>query len=398
MGEKMENRILKEYIETIHNPDENFEKILLKRKGERTMKKKIWNMVAIFVVILVIGATSSEIYAKRQWDIEFKEYQNREYEYAIATVKEAAENGYMEKVDMDYVVQNGIGVKIGSLIITDDHFESTVSFELPDDVEVDSQNFSFGYAIYDEENHVYGFSNRMRFANAKEKHQYDGSYLTFLYKELGVEYDKKDIFATEYNSAAQRSNISAKDGTIVSQISMESVKGFPKSQKIYIRVFDLGYSMVEFEKSDGKIKKTDAEDFTISGDAEWIFEINVPEKMYQRQSVELQVKENIPEFETEKITISETKLVVQGTLKGLDTFFESGIDAESSDWLERLNDKIYVTDGKGNRYNHLGFGSSMSKNGFSVDFAISKNELENQLFLHIQNDGQEYVSELILKD
>ena len=56
---------------------------------------------------------------------------------------------------------------------------------------------------------------------------------------------------------------------------MKSEKGFPRSKKIYIRVFDLGYSMTQVDEENNY----QAEDFSITN-AEWIFEIDLPEKFY----------------------------------------------------------------------------------------------------------------------
>ena len=57
----MTNKIWKEYIDEIHNKDANFEKVRLKMKGGNGMKKKILNIAAVFVAIVVIGATSSQM-------------------------------------------------------------------------------------------------------------------------------------------------------------------------------------------------------------------------------------------------------------------------------------------------------------------------------------------------
>jgi len=65
-------------------------------------------------------------------------------------IKDVTERGLVEKIDMDYVVQDDIGVKIDSLYITDNHLEIKTNFVFPKDKEMNSEHFNFGYAIYDE--------------------------------------------------------------------------------------------------------------------------------------------------------------------------------------------------------------------------------------------------------
>ena len=38
------------------------------------MRKRTFNIVTTFLIVIIIGVTSSQIYAKIQWDIQFKEY------------------------------------------------------------------------------------------------------------------------------------------------------------------------------------------------------------------------------------------------------------------------------------------------------------------------------------
>ena len=84
---------------------------------------------------------------------------------------------------------------------------------------------------------------------------------------------KKDIYAKILSDSSGISNLetNAEDKTIVTNVNLRATDKFPISKKIYIRIFDLGYVML-----DSKTRTT--ENFTIS-DAEWIFEIDVPEKL-----------------------------------------------------------------------------------------------------------------------
>ena len=60
----MINNSFKRYLENIHNRDSNYKQILSKEKGVRNMKRKILNIAAIFLVIILTGVISTQIYAK----------------------------------------------------------------------------------------------------------------------------------------------------------------------------------------------------------------------------------------------------------------------------------------------------------------------------------------------
>ena len=388
----MINQAFKEYTEKIHNMDLNYEAILSKqKKGGSKMKfkkKKILNIAAIFIAVILVGALSTQIYAKIQWNIEFKEYQNREYATGTGAIKEAIESGYNEVIDMDYIKQDGISVKVDSLMLSDDHFEANIHFIFDEGIELNSETFSFGIAIYDDENNIYGISERF-YHNDKEKRY--GKYTRYIYEDLGINYNKKDLHSIQYSDSSGFGNISAENREIISRFSMNSTKGFPRSKKIYIRVFNLGYYMMDISQENSII-----EDFDIS-DAEWIFEIEVPDKFYERETTQLTVKEEIPPIEFHKITLTETGMVIQFNSKEFRDTVMAGMNMETGEWEEVQKELMYITDGEGNSYDPTSMGTTGKENGMKVTFNIHKATLEKQLFLNIKLDGKQYTSELIKK-
>ena len=116
----MINKAFKEYTEKMNNMNLNYEAILSKqKKGGMKMKfkkKKILNIAAMFIAVILVGVLSTQIYAKIQWDIEFKEYENRQYETGAGSVNEVIKAGYTEDIKMDYIAQDGIRVKVNALM------------------------------------------------------------------------------------------------------------------------------------------------------------------------------------------------------------------------------------------------------------------------------------------
>ena len=108
----MVNNSLKNYLNEEYSKEKNYEKIFFKEKDVIKMKKVMLNSVACVLVLIFVGTISSKIYAKIQWDIKFKEFENRELVTETGEIKENWDEGYSENIDMDYVSHDGISAKI----------------------------------------------------------------------------------------------------------------------------------------------------------------------------------------------------------------------------------------------------------------------------------------------
>ena len=117
---------------------------------------KIRNVTVAMLVIALLGLATPDIYAQIKWNIEYKEFENRPVEYGMASIKQAIENGYEKNIDMEYTYHDNIGVKLDSLMITDEFFSMNVDFVFPKETQINTETFSYGYAIYDENKNVYG--------------------------------------------------------------------------------------------------------------------------------------------------------------------------------------------------------------------------------------------------
>ena len=386
----MVNNSLKNYLNEEYSKEKNYEKIFFKEKDVIKMKKVMLNSVACVLVLIFVGTISSKIYAKIQWDIKFKEFENRELVTETGEIKENWDEGYSENIDMDYVSHDGISAKINSIAITDDKFNAIVDFKFNENITVDSQRFSFGYAVYDENKNIYEVYTRMHIGS-NERYDY---YVPFLYKEIGVDYNKKNIYDTKIGESTNSGVISAKDRNIIANFNIETTKSFPKSKKIYIRLFDLGYTMIQVKEENGVKKIGTTEDFKLSN-TEWLFEIDVPEKFYERTNIELKLKDEIAGVNLEKITVTETNLTAKGTIMDLDKIVMNGMNMESDKWKNVRNELFYISDEDGNTYAVDSFATTNEKDGFSVSVPITKSMLNKKLFLNTKVNGIAYKSEIV---
>ena len=116
-----------------------------------------------------------------------------------------------------------------------------LAFEFDEGIEVNSRTFTYSYAVYDENNNIYAIYNSSM--NAKIDRLPE-----LIYRELNVDYNKNDIYANQYATSTSMGNISANNRKIVNEIRLKSLKGFPKSKKLYLRILNLGYSMINVEE------------------------------------------------------------------------------------------------------------------------------------------------------
>lgn len=336
----MVNKVFKEHMEELNNKEAIFEEIITKEKRRSNMKKRTFYIVATFLIVMIIGVTSSQIYAKIQWNIQFKEYKDNMIYPEEGSLEEAKENGYAEVINMNFVEKDAISIKVDSMLITDDCFDANITFKFNEDVVVDSESFSFGYAIYDENKNIYAVSNRIS-PEIKQKRDYT---IINLYKELGINYNKKDIYknilANQFGIRTIEVNPNTR--TITSNINVTTRKSFPKSKKIYIRIFNPGYTMYEMENNIPQINN--AEDFSMSKYI-WNFEIEVPEKFYERET----------------------------------------------------NEMLNISDESGKVYKVAEGGTTGEENTYSFHVDINKNDLDKKLYINFMDNGVLYSRELLGK-
>ena len=382
----LKSKLLKNYLNEKYSKENNYYEILQKVKGSGNMKKrKILNIAAILLIVIMLGALTPSIYAKIQWNIEYQEYENRPINYGSATINEAIQE-YEKNIQMDYIYKNDIGIKIDSLILTNDYFKINVNFKLPEDIELNTQTFRYGFAVYDENGNIYGIQERMLFKDEKVP------YWEKLYKELGTNYDKKDVFAVQLKDSSGMGVITSQKGNIIAYTQMTSNKGFPKSKKLYIRIFDIGYDLMELNEE--KTQMLSAQNVNITND-EWIIELNIPEEFYTRQSINLKLANEVEGLKISKAELTKTALVMKVEQDGLRKAVMDGRNLSEEEFTNKINEAIHIEDEQGNTYNYTNLSTTENPEEIQLKFSLSTKDISKRLYLCVKINEKDYKVELI---
>ena len=369
----------------------------LNNVNKKSNLRKVLNIAAVILIICVTITLVPQAYAKIKWEIEYKEFEKRDISYGYSSVREAMENGYEENIEMDYIYKDGVGLKITNLMISDN--DCSVKFKLKIDENIPATTnppLSYGYAIYDENNNIYHVFEPIEVGNPKNL-----TYFKKLYRELGINYNEYKVVSIPYaDSSSCGGLLSVKDREFETEINLTSAKGFPKSKKLYIRVFDIFNMLIETEKDElGRNKVVDTEKLQIS-DNEWIIEIDVPEKFYERETIEFKLAEEIEGVNLVKAVVTDTKMTVQiGDNDKLLDIIEKGMHQEFNEFIQNINDNFHIEDESGVVYTcteNDTFGTN-SYGGVNGNFNINKGNMPEKLYLVITNGEKVHKIELVQK-
>lgn len=354
------NKILYEYFDKQNNiaQKENYETICSKIERKDYIKNIVNNIAAAIVITIIFGVTTT-IYAKRAWNIEYKEYENRNINYTSISL----ENSKIENLEMEYSYQNGIGVKIDSIVKTPDTLLININFDINDFSDINTDTLSFGYAVFDEKNNIYNISERLKLGAGKK-----WSYTQKLCRELNLKYKPSKFLPTVLTNGGKLPTIIKSDaGNIIFEVEDNSYKGYPESEKLYIRIFDIGFVMSDgYVKDDGEIIYSEVEDFELSN-YEWQFEIEIPKEFYKESFIELEQLNELEDFEIKKAILSETALMLElnHAYSIIDTKYISLVDEKGNNYLK-------------------GVGCS-DDNKLEMLFYVGKNDFKENLILKIED-------------
>lgn len=373
-----ENNILKEFLKDTYNERKNYNSILSKTKGGVYMKKKILNIAAVIVIIIGIGIFAPKIYAKILWNIDYKKYQEREISREKIAINESTTNGYAENLNMDYSYKDDVGIKLNSFMLSSDYLKINLDIQLKENISTENtpelyKTLSYGFAIYDENNNIYAISENS-FQNK------DLTYWKKLYKELNINENLNNVLNDNESHGVK--NI--KEKVANADIELSTIKGFPKSKKLFIRIFEIGYSSFK--------RNPPSYEFQEVSKNEWQFEIEISERFYQNSDIELKLSKDIKGVTLNKATLTDTGLSMIAKIDGLNEYI-SKIRTEPNAG-ELLEDIIYITDKNNNLFIALDIGGN-SQDEQKMKFGIGKDQLKNRLFLHINLNDIHDVVELV---
>lgn len=384
----MKNKKIENFIENEFNQNKNYEQILSKIRKEQIMKKRILSVFAILFITIIVGISSNQIYARYKWNIEFKEYQNN-IKTGRGRVNNAYEEGLDSNIEIDSIYQDGIEIKPISLLLTDDYLGLDFEFKFNKDLEVNSETFNYGICIYDENNNIYYYTDRTVGGMNDE-------YWRFIAKTLGMKGRKKFWNAVfEYADSAGQGIVYSSDNIIKTHTEVDSHKAFPKCKKMYIKVFNIGYYMCDWEACREE-QKFIGEDFKLS-DKEWSFEIDVPEKFNSRNTKQVVLKEEVEGVELKSGAVSDTSLNIFVKLKGITQFISDGRFMEGNEFSTELKERLSITDDEGNVYCDLSFGTAGEDDVVRGRYDLSIKDFERKLYLNVKIDGVKHKIELECK-
>lgn len=386
----MNNKFMDYLITTEYDKEKNYT-IIMNRINEKRKPYYIKTIAASVLFFIIAGLLGNGIYAKIQWNIQYKEYLNVDRGVTSLSVKESESSGNLVKIDDQYNYKNNIGLKIDNLFISDDELELDVFIDLSKIDNFRSDTLGFGYIIYDENNSIIGAYTRRGWEYSKFnslKKCFSTNYFKKFMKEKNISYKEHDLVKLmNYNRCSEK--LIESTNKIVTQrilISSENRK-IPKSQKIYIRIFDLGYAV-----SDSKT--LDYEDFELCKNEEWNYDIIIPDKIYSRDNLFLMVENTTSKAKITTASVSESRLIIE--FNGFESTEEYNKFVESND---NDNFRLYLEDQNGNVINYsqnIGGYAPNEELTYKCYFDLNKNNfIENYYTLHYCENDNEY--EVIIK-
>ena len=103
-------------------------------KNKIKIWKKLLIMLAVVIIIAIVAIIAYKIYWHVDMNIRFKEYEKIQAIETKGTLK--YEKDYAKVENMDYITQDGIGVKVDSISITDDAFIANINFKFDKEWEI----------------------------------------------------------------------------------------------------------------------------------------------------------------------------------------------------------------------------------------------------------------------
>lgn len=259
-----DKEIKKAMCKNIDKPQDYFNiiKNALNSEQENSYVKQINILKKVACFLLIIVFATSIIFAK-----DIYAFVNK---YILKTnssdgVQRAIDNGYIQDVNMKYIDSNGVKVKVTEILMDDYNLSMMFYIEIPEIEniqEIYNVNFPNLIITDDQDNIIVA-----EFENTDKYHEFC--------KERNMEISYKNI---AYSNGAFEGKIISKFDKDIEYMYKTYSDNFPKSKKLIINFDKIMLS-----------NKTSNEETVIEGN--WNLEINLPETMYNRETILYGVKE-----------------------------------------------------------------------------------------------------------
>ena len=128
----------------------------------------------------------------------------------------------------------------------------------------------------------------------------------------------------------------------------------------------------------------------------WLFELDIPEEMNNRNTIELKLEEEISGLKITNATLTNTNLVINFESEDYMNLVTEGKDMPYGEFTKKSVEMLNITDEEGNVYQELG-GGTTENNGFKMTYDVTLKDLSKKLFINYKIDNKQYKSELIKK-
>lgn len=273
------------------------------------------------------------------------------------SLADAIDNGYVQNVDMDYVYNNEIGVKVSSYTISDYDFTITLDFDFKNKP-ISNNGITAKMIVYDENKNIYCDYSPMNQTNS------DFAYKEPFYNSLGIEYNEDNPPDSKYSGSQSSLPLIENSDYVKSQYWFTSNQTeYPRSKKLYVYVHDIGY--LYNDKFNYLYK-----------DLDWTFELDVPEMFYNRTNSKYQLAESIEGFELNDFTVTDTGTSIKFTSNSYDP-----------------NVRIVLSDGS--EYKSYSGGASEDRSSFVRNYHFNKHMITDKLYLKVNTGTESKQVELV---
>ena len=249
------------------------------------------------------------------------------------SIDKAVENGYVQQINMDYIYDNNIGIKIDNLIIDDTNIDISIRYKINDSMIELIELYE--YEVRDQNN------NLIYELNLNNKEVADASHLI------------------KYNDSVKINNNEFNESLLITSNKFND------------------YKKIKFKINSVRIKKDD-EFYIQSGN--WTFEQDIDTKVLDRKNYTYIIDYNNV-FESYNINITETSLKME-------LFFKNNINND----LIKQKDNIILIDKAGKCYEYSILKAIDNKLYLEYDIGLYNDNIEElELMLKYNKDSEEKI-------